>query len=236
MNQQLKRTLLSLAGLGVFLLLAFGSLDSTNENTSSSNRSSNSGSRSTNTDTTTYVNSKSDFTGKLEDNYVEFTFDYPNSWKRDPEAGKGSSPNFVKVEKTRREKRDRGVVDLTPVGSFAVGSVSGPHEAMPKLAGQFSDQFSGGCPKYQKVSEGETHVGVGSYDGYEFRFACYKPKSSLGEELYIWGRIVLLPSDKARKGVVLLMLATSASSDVHGPEDVGEKGELPIILNSFTFP
>jgi hypothetical protein len=35
MNQQLKNTLLSLAGLGVFLLLAFGSLDSTNENTSS---------------------------------------------------------------------------------------------------------------------------------------------------------------------------------------------------------
>jgi hypothetical protein len=31
MNQQLKRTLLSLAGLAVFLLLAFGSLDSTNE-------------------------------------------------------------------------------------------------------------------------------------------------------------------------------------------------------------
>ncbi len=77
MNQQLRNTLLSLAGLGVFLLLAFGSLDSTNENTSSSNRSSNSGSRSTSKDTTAYVNSKSDFTGELEDNYVDFSFDYP---------------------------------------------------------------------------------------------------------------------------------------------------------------
>ena len=49
----------------------------------------------------------------------------------------------------------------------------------------------------------------------------------------IWGRIVLLPGTGARKGATLLMLASSASSDVHGVEDLGEKGELPIILNSF---
>jgi hypothetical protein len=46
---------------------------------------------------------------------------------------------------------------------------------------------------------------------------------------------VLLPSESSRKGAAIVMLATSNSSDVHGPEDVGEKGELPMILNSFKF-
>jgi hypothetical protein len=53
----------------------------------------------------------------------------------------------------------------------------------------------------------------------------------------IWGRVVLLPGTGARKGAILIMLASSTGLDVgvHGPEDVGEKGELPIILNSFRF-
>ncbi|HVS80923.1 MAG TPA: hypothetical protein VHE60_04255, partial [Pyrinomonadaceae bacterium] len=157
MNQQLKRTLLSLAGLGVFLLLAFGSLDSTNENTSSGNRSSNSGSRSTNTDTTAYVNSKSDFSGELEDNFVEFTFDYPNSWKRDPKAGKGSSESFVKVQNAT----SNGVT----IENFAVVWLSVLRDGLPQFARQFSDGIAGGFPEYKKVSEGE--IRIGSYDGYE---------------------------------------------------------------------
>jgi hypothetical protein len=44
-----------------------------------------------------------------------------------------------------------------------------------------------------------------------------------------------LPSDAGRKGAALVMLASSRSPDIHGPEDVGEKGELPAIVNSFRF-
>ena len=221
MNQQLKRTLLSLAGLAVFLLLAFGSEYSTNTNTSSSNRPSRS-SRSTNRDTTTYTNSKSDFSGKLEENYVDFSFDYPNAWKRDPEAGKGTSPNFVKVEKTTSDK--------ITLENFAVGYFSGQKALMPQLAAQLSEQFSGGFPEYKKVSEGETRVG--SYDGYEFRFTS-RAKDTPKGDLDIWGRVVLIPGESGGKGAAMVMLVTSASQDVHSLEDVGEKGELPIILNSF---
>jgi len=52
-------------------------------------------------------------------------------------------------------------------------------------------------------------------------------------EVDIWGRVVLLPSEGTRKGAALVMLASSNSPDVHGPEDVGVRGELPTILNSF---
>src|SRR6266566_2879402 len=156
MNEQLKRTMLSLAGLAVFLLLAFGSEYSTNKNSNPKTIGSNSR-VSTSGGTKSYTNNKSSFSGTLADNFVEFSFDYPSSWKRDPKAGVGESPNFVKVE---NESSDQITLE-----NFAVGYFTGQKALMPQLAAKLSDQFSGSFPEYKKVSEGETHVG--SYEGYE---------------------------------------------------------------------
>jgi hypothetical protein len=103
---------------------------------------------------------------------------------------------------------------------------------MTVLAQRLNDQFSNQFPNYRKISEGATHIGP--YDGYEFRFSG-RTKTSAGAPLDVYGRTVLIPGDTGRKGATLLMMATSESRDVHGPEEVGEKGELPIILNSFRF-
>lgn len=222
MSSQTKRTLLSLTGLGIFLLLAFGSEYSTNKNSSTNNRSVN---IDVNKNTTTYVNSKSSFTGTLEENYVDFSFEYPKSWKRDPDAGKGASPNFVQVG-----NETPGHVTIE---NFAVGYCSGPLSAMPQLATKLNDQFANTAsfPEYKKVSEGATTVA--GIDGYEFHFTGHG--SSAGKDLDFWGRVVLLPSTTSRKGAVLIMLTSSAGPILHGVDDVGEKGELPIILNSFKF-
>jgi len=215
MRNQMPRTLLSLTGLGIFLLLAYGSEFPANKNGSNSNRSVGPDARATR-----YVNSKSGFTGKLEENYVDFSFDYPSSWKRDSEAGQGSSPNFVKVETLTS--------DQITIENFAVGYCNGPLSLMPRLAGQLSEQFSGGFPEYKKVSEGE--VRVAGLDGYEFRFTSHSSKT---KELDFYGRVVLFPSEAGRKGAVLIMLATSESPDVRNVDDVGEKGGLSVILRSF---
>jgi hypothetical protein len=199
--------LFSVAGVAAFLFLAFATIPADNRNN-----------RSSSPNTTRYVNSSSSFTGKLADNYVEFSFDYPNSWKRITD-----SSNFVKVEK----QTSGG----DTIENFAVGWVSGTASMMPQFAQQLSDQSAKGFPQYKKVSEGETRIGT--YEGYEFRFTSHM--STAEGEADIWGRVVLLPSEGTRKGAALVMLASSNSPDVHGPEDVGEKGELPIILNSFRF-
>ena len=216
MSNQTKRTLLSLTGLGVFLLLAFGSEYSTNKNSSNGNRADVTVSK----ETTTYTNTKAGLSGKLAENYVEFSFDYPSKWKRDPEAG-GDSPNFVKVENM--------TTSGNTIENFAVGYCSGPLSLMPELATKLSDQFEngGGFPEYKKVSEGPTKVA--GLDAYEFRFSGHKASTDL------WGRAILLPSAAGRKGVVLIMLGSSAGPILHGVEDIGEKGELPVILNSFRF-
>jgi hypothetical protein len=203
--KHLRNHLFSVAGVGAFLFLAFA--------TAPDNRNGNNN-RGSSANTSKYVNSRSSFSGKLADNYVDFSFDYPTSWKRITD-----SSNFAKFE--------RQTSSGDTIENFAVGWVSAPRSALPELASQLSDQSSKNFPEYEKVSEGETTIG--SYRGYEFRF---KSHTTAGD---IWGRIVLLPSESSRKGAAIVMLATSNSSDVHGPEDVGEKGELPMILNSFKF-
>src|SRR6266403_1128770 len=225
MKPQLKRNLLSLAGLSVFVFLALGSYPSTNSNQTTTNKShSNIATATRGADTTTYKNSSGHFTGALEENYVDFSFDYPSAWKRDPKAGKGDSPNFVKVE--------QATDDEITLENFAVGYYTGQRDVMPKVADQLSEQFSSGFPEYQKVSEGPTKAG--RYDGYEFRFTA-KAKNTPKGDLDIWGRVILLPGGDNRKGAALIMLATSASDQVKSVEDVGEKGELPTVLSSFKF-
>ena len=221
MNPQFKRNLLSLAGLGVFLFLALGSYFSTNTN--NSNNNGNIGAKAS-VETKVYTNSRSQFKGKLASNFVDFSFNYPGDWKIDPKAGTGDSPNFVKVEKTNS--------DEITLENFAVGYFTGQKAVMPQLAKQLDKQFSGSFPEYKKVSEGETRLG--QYDGYEFRFTSHSEKSAKGP-LEIWGRVVLLPGDTNRKGAAIVMLATSQSEEVKGPQDVGEKGELPIVVSSFKF-
>ncbi|MFN2531810.1 MAG: hypothetical protein ABR555_10980 [Pyrinomonadaceae bacterium] len=222
MTPQFKRNVLSVIGLAVFVF--FAAATSNLKDVQNRNGNVNSTSPTHAADVTTYTNSSQKFSGTLQENYVDFSFDYPNTWKRDENAGKGDSPNFVKVE--------RATDDKITTENFAVGYFTGQKDAMPQLANQLSQQFSGGFPEYKKVSEGETHVG--SYDGYEFRFTAHAKDTPNGD-LDIWGRAVLLPGGDDRKGAVLIMLATSASDAVKSVNDVGETGELPLILNSFRF-
>ena len=225
MSNHTMRTLLSLAGLGVFLLLAFGSEYSTNKNTSSSNSSSGNDARPTNKDATTFTNSKSGLNATLGENYVDFSFDYPSKWKRDAAAGRGNSANFVKVENL--------TAGGTTIEDFAVGYCNGALSEMPQYATHLSDRFesSGNFQEYKKVSEGATKVG--GLEAYEFRFTGRLTNGANGVD--VWGRAVLLPKADGRKGAILVMLGTSAGPILHGVDDVGEKGELPMILNSFKF-
>jgi hypothetical protein len=222
MAYQFKKGLVWLSGLAVFAFLSCGGRTSTTNN--SNNPTNNAVRTQPPAGTTRYSNSSEKFSGDLQNNYVDFSFDYPPAWKRDTDAGKGKSPNFVKIE--------NATADEITLENFAVGYFSGQGDLMPELANQMSKQFSRGFPEYKKVSEGATKIG--SYEGYEFRFTAHAEDTPKGG-LDLWGRTVLLPGSNERKGAVLTMIATSASEKIHNVNDVGEKGDLPIILNSFRF-
>lgn len=184
-------------------------------------------------DAVEFVNSSKDLDGKLAEHYLDFSFYYPNRWDKDPTAGVPGASNFAKVE--------RRLPPNFTQENFAVGwySSAGSSEAdstvFPALAEKLNAQFksSPNFPNYRKVSEGATKVGV--YDGYEFRFEALSRNTAKGD-LKLWGRLIFVPPvDGGKNGVTLLMLATSLAPELKSVDDVGVKGELPMMLASFRF-
>lgn len=182
-------------------------------------------------DAVQFVNSKDTLNGKLAEHYVDFSFYYPKRWQKDPKAGVPGASNFAKVER-------RLPPDLTQenfaVGWYAsAGSEESDRAAFPGLAANLSSQYQKGFNEYRKVSEGS--VKVGAYDGYEFRFESISRDTDHGD-IKIWGRVILLPPfNGGSSGVTLLMLATSLAPELKTVDDVGVKGDLPMMLDSFRF-
>jgi hypothetical protein len=178
-------------------------------------------------DAAQFVNSQDELSDKLAGHYVDFSFYYPNRWEKDPTAGKGDSPNFVEVH--------RQLPPNFPQESVAVSwyDLQGEEHSFSDLAEKKSAQLKESIGEYRKVSEGP--IKIGNYDGYELRFEGRSASTEKGQ-LSIWGRVVWLPSSEGSKtGVALLMFATSLVPDVRSIDDVGVKGELPMILESFRF-
>ncbi|MDQ1707408.1 MAG: hypothetical protein QOJ88_619 [Pyrinomonadaceae bacterium] len=180
--------------------------------------------------TTKFVNSNATLDGKLAEHYLDFSFYYPNNWIPDPKAGVAGANNFAKVE--------RKLPDIMQE-SFAVGwysskgSFAADEATFPQLVEQLGATLAKSFPGYRKVSEGPTRVN--SLDGYEFRFVSSSADSENGD-LQLWGRVIFLPSGTAgANGATLVMLATSRAPELSGVEDLGVKGELPLILDSFRF-
>ncbi len=183
-------------------------------------------------DATEFANSKDKIEGKLADHYVDFSFYYPQSWQVDPKAGVAGSNNFTRVERVLPP-------DFTQE-EFAVGwyGSKGTYEAdlpvFPKLVELLSSNLAKRYPEYRQVSEGPTKIN--SKDAYEFRFVSLSKGTEKGD-IQIWGRVVFVPTGNPEdtSGATLSMLATSLAPDLSGVADVGAKGEMPVILDSFRF-
>lgn len=181
-------------------------------------------------DANRYVSSNNNLNSLLAQHFADFSFYYPKTWELDPKAGSEGSSNFVKVER-------RLPPDFTQE-NFAVGyyesngTVEADRPIFPSLVKSFNSKLTASFPEYRKLSEGETKIN--SIDGYEFRFQSVSRGTEKGD-ITIWGRVVFLPpgSDGDGRGVTLLMLATSVAPELKSIDDVGVRGELPLILNSF---
>ena len=181
-----------------------------------------------------FANSTTGLKGKLKENYVDFSFKYPESWEGQADSGGEKAQNFVKIERTLPDKSN-GEITLE---NFVVGYFKHSNDAarnkvlLPKTVKQLSDQLAAKLPQYKKISEGPTKIG--NYSGYEFRFQSVTKTPTKGN-IPLWGRAVLLMEPKTTKGVALLMLASSLAPEIKGPADVGVKGQLPSILKTFKF-
>ena len=182
-------------------------------------------------DTTKFTNSQANLEGKLAEHYLDFSFYYPNNWVADPKAG-GASGNFAKFE--RRLPPDFTQENVAVRYYESKGTYDADLPDFPKLVENFSDSLEKVLPGYRKLSEGPTKIN--SLDAYEFRYVGLSKGTERGD-LQLWGRVVFVPTGKAgdTNGAVLTMFTTSLAPELSSIEDVGSRGEMPVILDSFRF-
>jgi hypothetical protein len=184
--------------------------------------------------TTKFTNSAASLDGPLAEHYVDFSFYYPEGWTPDPKAGVAGSGNFAKVE--RRLPPDFTQENFAVRWYESKGTYDADLPDFPKQVEAFSASLAKAFRDtgYRKVSEGPTKIN--SLDAYEFRWVGVSTGTEKGD-LQLWGRVVFVPTGVAGdgNGVVLTMFTTSLAPELSSVEDVGTKGEMPVILESFRF-
>jgi hypothetical protein len=183
-------------------------------------------------DTAKFTNSEANLDGKLAEHYFDFSFYYPQDWVPDPKAGTAGSGNFAKVE--RRLPPDFTQENFAVRWYESKGTYTADLPNYPAQVEEFSASLAKAFPEYNKVSEGPTRIN--SLDAYEFRWTGVS-RGTVKGDLQLWGRVVFVPTgvegDKA--GAVLTMFTTSLAPELSGVADVGQKGQSPVILDTFRF-
>src|SRR5215216_3366308 len=182
--------------------------------------------------TVQFENANENLDGKLADHNFDFSFYYPKSWVRDPKSGVAGATNFVKVD--RMLPPDFTQENFAVGWYTSTGTLVGDLPNYPQRVEEFSKSLGKIIPDYKKVSEGPTKVN--SMDAYEFRWEGLSEGTERGD-LKLWGRVIFLPTGNEgdTTGATLTMLCTSLAGELSSVEDVGVRGESPVILDSFRF-
>lgn len=174
-----------------------------------------------------FVNSQEELSGRLAENFVPFSFYYPNRWVKLP-----TKENFVTVERRLPPDFTQERFGVAPWYAPA-DTTTFDNAFFQTLVAKDDANFAKNYPEYRKISDGPTKVGT--YDGYELRFESTSRGTDKGD-LTIWGREILFPPREGEKtGIKLLILTTSLAPELRSGDDVGVKGELPMLLESFRF-
>ena len=182
--------------------------------------------------TTLFENTNQNLDPKLAEHYFDFHFYYPESWVRDPKKESPRITNFVEVD---RSLPPNFTQENFTVGWYtSTGTFVGDMPSYDKRVEEYSNALSKRIPQYKKISDGPTKVN--SLQGYEFRWEGFTAGTDRGD-LKLWGRVIFLPTGNEGDsvGATLTILTTSLAPDLSSVEDVGERGEAPVILESFRF-
>lgn len=176
-------------------------------------------------DTVRFINNQESLKGDLAKNFLGFEVFYPQSWKKEE-----NSTNFLDISKKNNEGYPLEQMLITYYTSR--GTMTLDRENFPKLAEKSNNDLRKIIgDSYKVLSSGETVIQNGRWKGYEVKFQGLLPDG----KTIIWGRRLWIPvqSPGIQNGFVLTLLATSLSDQVKSIEDVGTKGDLAEILESF---
>ncbi|MBK6586863.1 MAG: protein kinase [Acidobacteria bacterium] len=181
-----------------------------------------------------YQNTKENLKGDLLRNFVGFTLFYPKDWKiNGPQNGAtaNSRGKFLDISRVTPEGKLKEQMLISYYSSK--GTFNDDSEKFPVMVKETNDTLKKILPGYQMVSEGEIKLN-GNWRAYEVKFQG-GGTSENGEKLIVWGRRLFIPAARlgVRNGFEITMLATSLAENVRSVDDIGVKGELAAILDTF---
>ncbi|MEP7039697.1 MAG: serine/threonine-protein kinase [Acidobacteriota bacterium] len=172
-----------------------------------------------------FQNSKEDLKGDLAKNFLGFSLYYPKEWKQNDAKGK-----FLDISK---DALNGTMIEQMLVSYYdSKGTFETDTESFPALVKETNTTLKEIVPNYEVVSEGEKTVNSG-WRAYEIKFKGSGTRD--GKDITLWGKRLFIPTARPgmKNGYVITMLATSLSPDAKNVDDVGVKGELSTILESF---
>ena len=178
--------------------------------------------------TVEFINKQEKLRGVLAQHFVDFTFYYPKAWKlAAPDAAFFAEVSNSGADGVPQEDFALGWYESS--GTFALDEAGFAARVEKKSA-----EIAKKLPGYQKLAEGTTKIN--GADAYQFSYQG-RATDSAGAPLTFWGRVIFLPPnvENQKNGVIMYLTATSKSPAITNIDDVGEKGAMPIILNSFRF-
>ncbi|HVF46422.1 MAG TPA: serine/threonine-protein kinase [Pyrinomonadaceae bacterium] len=182
---------------------------------------------------TFYQNSRQNVKGDLLRNFVGFSLYYPKDWKVNGPTESGSTKTRGKFLDISRLSSDDILMEQMLISYYASsGTFAGDALRFSQLVKETNETLKN-LPGYRMISEQEIKFN-GDRRAYEMKFQA-EPAYENGKKIHLWGRRLFVPAERpgARIGFEITMLATSADDDVRGVDDIGVRGELASILNSF---
>ena len=173
-----------------------------------------------------YVNSQAFFgeNPTLARYFVPFSFDYPATWRTDPTAGRTpTSELFVRLKHFDASGKWVEEVDVAPTPS--TGDAMADQQRLPQVMQALDAQFAT-VPGYRRIDEGQTTFG-----GSQALQLRYSLTDQAGRTIFC--RSIELLGFAGTNGVRVDICAASPGSAVQSIDDLGVKGDLPIIVNSF---
>ncbi len=171
-----------------------------------------------------FVNSREGLDKFLGDNYLAALFAYPGTWTMNTDVRKEGRA-FVRVQRPTSDADP--TTESFQIGAWARDPKTSDQDTMKRIAEKISDAFAKSMENYRELAFAPTRVGL--YEGMELRFSSLP---SAGAPL--WGRVIFFPrqTQDQQQAPILTLLAAGNSSVIRSVDDVGVKGEMPLVLNT----
>ncbi len=175
-----------------------------------------------------FQNSRDNLSSAAAANFLGFSLYYPQDWK--VSAAKN---NFLDIANVGQNNLP--IEQLLVSFYDSKGTLNADRDEFPQLLKKSNNDLKKALQgNYKLISQGEISIQNNLRKAFEVKFESLGNAAN-GQKVTLWGRRLWIPTERAgvKNGYVITMLATSLSNDVKSVEDVGVKGELSNILETF---